>query len=67
MKASTELNNILQIAAETGDLINLIKSIEQGADIHADNDGALRYSARNGNLDTVKYLIENGKWSVRCN
>jgi hypothetical protein len=34
--------------------------IEQGADIHACCDYALRWSARNGHTDTVKCLIEQG-------
>ena len=34
--------------------------VENGADIHADYDYALRWSASNGHLDVVKYLIENG-------
>ena len=34
--------------------------IENGADIHADNDAIFRYNAENGNLDIVKYLVENG-------
>ena len=32
--------------------------IEKDANIHADNDYALRYSAKNGHLDVVKFLVE---------
>ena len=34
--------------------------IENGVDIHAYNDRALRQSAENGHLNFVKYLVENG-------
>ena len=34
--------------------------IECGANIHADDDYALKCSAENGHLDVVKYLIEKG-------
>jgi len=34
--------------------------VENGADIHADEDYALRWSALNGHLEVVKYLVEIG-------
>ena len=34
--------------------------IENGANIHANDDFALRYAAKNGHLEVVRYLIENG-------
>ncbi|AYV85138.1 MAG: repeat protein [Satyrvirus sp.] len=34
--------------------------IEKGADIHAENDQALRKASRNGHLEIVKLLIEKG-------
>jgi ankyrin repeat protein len=41
--------------------LEVIKSlIEEGADIHADNDYVLRWSAENGYLETVKYLVKKG-------
>jgi ribosomal protein L30/L7E len=33
---------------------------ENGTNIHANNDEALRYSANDGSLEVVKYLIEHG-------
>ena len=43
------------------DKIETIKMlIEKGADIHVDNDFALRYSASIGYLEVVNYLIERG-------
>ena len=47
--------------------------IERGADVHADNDFALRFSAKNGHLEVVKYLIKKGAnihadydYALRC-
>ena len=34
--------------------------VEQGANIHADKDSALRWASRNGYLEIVKYLVEHG-------
>jgi len=34
--------------------------IENGADVNAENDGALRAAANNGHLEIVKYLVGNG-------
>jgi ankyrin repeat protein len=53
-----ELNSSLFKYAKLGDLINIKLLLEQGADIHAQDDYALRLSASKGNLDMVKYLIE---------
>jgi len=41
--------------------INVIKSlIEEGTNIHADDDWALRWASRKGHLEVVKLLIEHG-------
>ena len=41
--------------------INVIKMlVENGADIHANNDAALRHAAYRGHLEVVKYLVEKG-------
>ena len=34
--------------------------IEHGADVHAENDYALRWAAREGHFDLVKFLVESG-------
>jgi hypothetical protein len=36
------------------------KLVQEGADIHADNDCALRFASESGHFDIVKYLVEKG-------
>jgi len=43
-------------AAESGHLDVVKYLVEKGADVHADDDGALRWAAESGHLDVVKYL-----------
>ena len=53
-------NNRLFEASRIGDL-NAVKSlIEQGADVHAYNDAALRSAALCGHLPVVKFLVSEG-------
>jgi hypothetical protein len=41
--------------------LEVIKSlIEEGADIHADGDHALKFAAEYGHIEVVKYLVEQG-------
>ena len=47
-------------AVYDGDLKTIKYLIEQGADIHAQNDQSLKYSAKNENLEIIKYFIEQG-------
>jgi ankyrin repeat protein len=47
-------------AAINGHLDVVRSLVENGADIHADNDFALRYTAVNGHIDIVRFLVENG-------
>lgn len=55
-RLSEELKN----ASEKGD-INMIKTLLQnGTNIHAGDDIALRLASAVGHLDTVKYLVEQG-------
>ena len=39
---------------------NIEMLVKAGANVHADNDAALRWSANNGHLEVVKALIEAG-------
>ena len=40
--------------------------VQQGVDIHADNDLVLRYLASNGHLEVLKYLVQQGV-DIRAN
>ena len=46
----------LQEAAETGNLEQVKKLVEDGANIHANNDEALRWASSKGRIEVVKYL-----------
>lgn len=52
--------NYLLTGVRFGLLPELKYLVENGADIHVENDEALRYAAKNGHLAIVKYLIEHG-------
>ena len=54
------INCSLIIAAHLGDLAQVKLALEQGADIHAKDDSALRYAADSGHLEVVKFLFEKG-------
>ena len=55
-----KLNKLLIKSAINGNLEEVRSLVERGADIHAENDYALKSSAVNGHLDVVKYLVERG-------
>ena len=55
-----ELNVMLYWAAGNGQLDIIKCLVENGADIHAWEDYALRCACSYGQLDMVKYLIEKG-------
>jgi ankyrin repeat protein len=55
-----ELNEQFKKAAKESDLELVQYLVEQGLDIHADNDCALIWSAGKGYLEIVKYLVEKG-------
>ena len=41
--------------------LNILKYlVEQGCDVHAENETSLRYACYKGYLEIVKYLVENG-------
>ena len=54
------VNEYLMEGSENGRLDQVIIALKNGADIHADNDDALRWASKNGHLEVVKYLVENG-------
>jgi ankyrin repeat protein len=47
-------------ASQKGKLRLVKWVLRNGANIHAFDDGALRYASRNGHLEVVKYLVEQG-------
>ena len=53
-----ELNRQLIRASEKGDLALVKSLVEQGADVHVDKEGALIWAASSGQLEVVKYLVE---------
>lgn len=55
-----ELNRRLMSAVIHGDLEGVNLALKQGADIHYNNDCALKAAAETGHLQVVKYLVENG-------
>jgi ankyrin repeat protein len=54
----TDIN--LSEAARSGRLVAVKFLVENGANIHADDNLALRHAAMNGHLDVVRFLVENG-------
>ena len=47
-------------AAQNGDLVLVKSLLNQGADIHAQDDEALFWAGQKGNLEIVKYLVKKG-------
>jgi len=52
--------NKLIDACRKGHLKTVKYLVENGADIHGNNDYALKGAVGNGHLETVKYLVDNG-------
>ncbi len=50
----------LRCASDMGHLHIVKLLIDNGANIHSNDDAALQYAARGGHLDVVKFLVENG-------
>ena len=51
---------LLAKSTEIGFLPGVKLALERGADVHADNDGALRWASKNGHKDVVELLLKNG-------
>jgi len=60
LNKKADISNDLIDAAEKGNLELIKKLVEQGVDVHARDDAALRWAAESGHLDVVKYLVEQG-------
>ena len=62
-----QLNKQLIHAATNGQLEIIKYLVEKGADIHFNNDYALRLASSYGKLDVIKYLVEQGADIYRNN
>ncbi len=47
-------------AVVKGDLREVKRLVKAGADIHVEDDYALRWASNNGHLEVVKYLVGQG-------
>ena len=55
-----KMNQVLKEASKTGSVEVVKALLKCGADVHADNDYALRWASDNDHYETVKILLENG-------
>ena len=60
IKETVNYNQLLFVSIRNNDLEGVKKSIENGADIRSNDETSLTISCSNGNLDIVKYLVDNG-------
>jgi ankyrin repeat protein len=60
LNENKDLDRQLMDASTNGQLDLVKQLIEQGADIHARNDWALRAASIRGHLEVVKYLVNKG-------
>jgi ankyrin repeat protein len=57
---------LYQISVKNGHIDVVKYLIDQGADIHANNEWILYYGISRGHLDIVKFLVEKGvKYSFK--
>ena len=54
------LDKMLAEMAKEGSVQGVLMMSSIGANIHVDNDRALRLASENGHLEVVKYLVKNG-------
>lgn len=59
-ESKIDWNQKLIDSSRIGDLNGVKQTIENGADVHTNNDESLRMASNNGHLNVVKYLVENG-------
>jgi len=50
------MDNQLKKAYKAGDLAKVKELVNNGADIHVENDYALRWASHKGHIDIVTYL-----------
>jgi ankyrin repeat protein len=61
-----DIDSDFKEAAENGRLDTVKYLISMGANVHANDDYALRWAVGNGHLDTVKYLVSIGADAHAC-
>ena len=54
------LNKMLGEMAKEGSVKGVSMMLSKGANIHVENDWAMRWASKDGHLEVVKYLIEHG-------
>ncbi len=54
------LNNMLVEMAKEGSMKGLSMMVSKGANVHAQDDYALRWASERDHLDVVRYLVEHG-------
>ena len=57
---SNDVNQTLIEGTKNGRLDHVMIAIANGANIHAQDDWAVRNASRNGHIDVVEYLISQG-------
>jgi hypothetical protein len=55
-----EVQKSLLDGVKEGDVESVKLALENGADVHAENDSALRWASRYGHIEVVKLLLEHG-------
>jgi len=56
----TNINSLLEDSIQANNMIGVKVALKNGADIHTNDDYAVRYVCYNNSLELVKYLVENG-------
>lgn len=56
----TDIDALLVDSALEGEIYRVIWALFKGADIHAEDDNALKWASEKGHLDVVKYLVKHG-------
>jgi len=55
-----DLNEVLMWASNHGELNTIKYCLDNGADVHAREDWALRWASNNGHTEVVRLLLDNG-------
>jgi len=58
--ALSDIDHLFLNASQVGEVDEVIKTLDAGANIHVSNDSALRMAAKNGHTKTVGLLLDRG-------